>query len=83
MDWSHCELIEVVSNKVSGVPIFKGTRLPASTVVDNVDAYMDGGLSLDQAIQATLESFPTVPHGAAGIRGVLSYREACEHQLAS
>ncbi len=81
MDWSGCNLVEVVPDKVSGAPVFKGTRLPASTVVENVDAYMDEGLSLDQAIQATLESFPTVPHGAEGIRGVLSYRAAREHQL--
>ena len=83
MDWSHCELVEVVADKVSGAPVFKGTRLPASTVVENVDAYMDEGLSLDQAIQATLESFPSVPHGAEGIRGVLLYRKSREHQLAS
>lgn len=81
MDWSGCNLVEVVPDKVSGAPVFKGTRLPACTVVENVDAYMDEGLSLDQAIQATLESFPTVPHGAEGIRAVLSYRAAREHQL--
>ena len=80
MDWSDCKLVEVVPDKVSGVLVFKGTRLPADTVVENVDAYVDEGLSLDQAIQATLESFPSVPHGAEGIRGVLTYRELREHQ---
>ncbi len=83
MDWSRCELVEVVADKVNGAPVFKGTRLPASTVVENVDAYMDEGLSLEQAIKATLESFPTVPDGSEGVRGVLSYRDAHEHQLAS
>ncbi len=80
MNWSDCTLVEIIPDKVSGAPVFKGTRLPASTVVENVDAYMDEGLSLDQAIQATLDSFPTVPNGVEGIRAVLSYRDMNEHQ---
>lgn len=82
MNWSDCKLVEVIPDKVSGAPLFKGTRLPASTVIENVDAYLDEGLSLDQAIEATLESFPTVPHGMEGIRAVLSYRAEREHQSA-
>ena len=35
IDWSGCELVEVVPGKVSGAPILKGTRLPAQTIVDN------------------------------------------------
>jgi uncharacterized protein (DUF433 family) len=74
MNWSGCDLVEVIPGKVSGEPLFKGTRLPASTILENVDAYMDEGLSLDQAIAATLESFPSVPNGAEGIRAILSHR---------
>ena len=37
IDWSGCELVEVVPGKVSGAPILKGTRLPAQTIVDNHD----------------------------------------------
>jgi uncharacterized protein (DUF433 family) len=37
IDWSRCELVEVVPGKVSGAPILKGTRLPAQTIVDNHD----------------------------------------------
>ena len=76
MDWSECDLIESVPGKVSGAPVFKGTRLPADTVVDNVDAYMWDGLSLDEAIAETLESFPGVPGGVAGVLAVLAYRDA-------
>jgi uncharacterized protein (DUF433 family) len=37
IDWSGCDLVEVVPGKVSGAPILKGTRLPAQTIVDNHD----------------------------------------------
>ena len=37
IDWSGCDLVEVVPDKVSGAPILKGTRLPAQTIVDNHD----------------------------------------------
>src|SRR3982750_1073902 len=37
IDWSGCELVEVVPGKVSGAPILKGTRLPAQTIIDNHD----------------------------------------------
>lgn len=35
MDWSGCELIEVVPGKVSGAPLLKGTRVPADALVEN------------------------------------------------
>ena len=41
IDWSGCELVEVVPGKVSGAPLLKGTRLPADTVLENAD----GGVS--------------------------------------
>jgi uncharacterized protein (DUF433 family) len=80
MDWSDCPLIEVDPEKVHGEPVFVGTRLPADTIVDNVDAFLDEGLTLDQAITETLESFPSTPGGADGIRAVLAYRAAHEPQ---
>jgi hypothetical protein len=47
-----------------------------------VDAFMEvDGLSEDGAVAATLECFPSVPGGVEGIRAVLAYREAHEHQL--
>jgi hypothetical protein len=61
---------------------YKGGRLPVETVVENVDAYMEmNGLSEEQAVDKTLESFSTVPGCADGIRAVLAYRDAHEHQL--
>ncbi len=41
IDWSGCELVEVVPGKVSGVPLLKGTRLPADTILENAE----GGVS--------------------------------------
>ena len=38
MDWTECPLVEVVPGKVSGVPLLKGTRLPADTVLSNYEA---------------------------------------------
>jgi uncharacterized protein (DUF433 family) len=38
IDWTECPLVEVVPGKVSGVPLLKGTRLPADTVLGNYEA---------------------------------------------
>ena len=80
-DWLGCSLIEIDPERVSGAPVFKNTRLPVETITDNVDAYKDAGLPLDRAIAETLDSFPSTPGGADGIRAVLEYRAAHERQF--
>ena len=80
-DWLGCPLIESDSERVSGAPVFKNTRLPVETITDNVDAYVDSGLPLDRAIAETLDSFPTTPGGADGIRAILEYRAARERHF--
>jgi uncharacterized protein (DUF433 family) len=35
VDWSDCPIVEVVPGKVSGVPILKGTRVQADSIVEN------------------------------------------------
>ncbi len=82
MNWTGCDLIEVVPGKMSGTPVFRGTRLPADTVVDHIDDYMDRGMTLDMAIRETLDSFPGVPRGAAGVRALLAFRDERERVLA-
>lgn len=42
IDWSKCDLVEIVPGKVSGQPVLKGTRMPVNTIVDNYE----GGLSV-------------------------------------
>jgi uncharacterized protein (DUF433 family) len=38
VDWSGCPIVEVVPGKVSGVPIIRGSRVPADQVIENYDA---------------------------------------------
>ena len=44
MDWTNCPLVEMIPGKVSGVPLLKGTRLPADTIVENYQ----GGSPVDE-----------------------------------
>ena len=61
VDWSACPLVERFEGKLSGVPLLRGTRMPAQSIIDNIDAGMTPSdvaetwrLSLDdvRAIQA-------------------------------
>ena len=38
MDWLGCEVVEVVPGKVSGVPVIRGSRVPADQVLENHEA---------------------------------------------
>ena len=38
MDWSGCDLVEVVPGKRSGDPLVKGTRIPADAILSNFRA---------------------------------------------
>ena len=67
VDWSDCPLVEVVPGKVSGVPLLKGTRLPADTILDNYE----GG----SPVKEISENFDT-PEKT--IREILSY--AAKHK---
>ncbi len=62
VDWKDCSLVEVVPGKVSGVPLLKGTRLPANTILENYD----GGSPVDEIADNFDISEPT-------IRGILAY----------
>jgi len=53
LDWTRCEAVERDSSKLSGVWIFKGTRVPVSALFEN----LEDGASIDQF----LEWFPGVP----------------------
>jgi hypothetical protein len=35
LDWSQCPAVESIPGKVSGAWVFKGTRLPVATVIEN------------------------------------------------
>ena len=46
LDWSQCQAVESISGKLSGVRVFKGTRLPVATVIENLE-----DLSIDEVIE--------------------------------
>jgi uncharacterized protein (DUF433 family) len=44
MDWSGCDVVEVVPGKVSGVPLIRHTRAPVELVI----ASRDGGETIEE-----------------------------------
>jgi len=37
MDWTNYDGVETVPGRVSGVPLLKGTRVPADTIVESAE----------------------------------------------
>lgn len=80
--WKSCPQIEINPDVVHGAPVFRGTRLPVEAALESYYAYRElEGMSDQQAVDATLESFPTIPDGADGLRTVLTFETLHEHQL--
>jgi len=52
MDWTGCDLVEVIPGKVSGVPLVVGTRIPADLVLN----YIDSGSPFEEI----LEDYPSL-----------------------
>jgi uncharacterized protein (DUF433 family) len=46
LDWSRCSAVESIPGKVGGAWVFKGTRLPVATVIENLE-----DLSIDEVIE--------------------------------
>ena len=64
LDWSQCPAVESVPGKVSGAWVFKGTRMPVSTVFQNLEA----GLTVQEVMEefgVTREQINAVLHFAA------------------
>jgi uncharacterized protein (DUF433 family) len=47
LDWSQCPAVESIPGKRSGAWVFKGTRMPVSTVFENLKA----GLSVEEIME--------------------------------
>jgi uncharacterized protein (DUF433 family) len=45
LDWAQCPAVESIPGKVSGAWVFKGTRTPVSTVLENLQ-----DMSIDELI---------------------------------
>ena len=46
LDWSQCPAVESVPGKRSGAVVFRGTRMPVSTVFENLQ-----NMSINELIQ--------------------------------
>jgi uncharacterized protein (DUF433 family) len=66
LDWSQCPAVESTPGKVSGAWVFRGTRMPVSTVFENLEA----GACIDDIIEwfdltrAKLRQYWTLPPAA-------------------
>ena len=68
LDWSQCSAVERVPGKVSGVWVFKGTRVPVRALFEN----LEGGATVNEF----LKWFPGVTH-----EQVVTVLEHTEHSL--
>jgi uncharacterized protein (DUF433 family) len=48
LDWSQCPAVESIPGKVSGAWVFKDTRLPVATVIENLE---------DLTVEEVMEEF--------------------------
>jgi uncharacterized protein (DUF433 family) len=77
LDWSQCPAVESVPGRLSGAWVFRGTRMPVSSIFQNLEYGSNIGEIIEQydvtreQIQAVLEFAarslgpPPVPVGAA------------------
>jgi uncharacterized protein (DUF433 family) len=47
LDWSQCSAVESIPGKRSGAWVFKDTRMPVSTVFENLEA----GATIDEVME--------------------------------
>ena len=71
IDWTACELIEVVPGKMSGWPIVRGTRILPEAIVDSYD--------LGETIEQLSEGFPSL--SIAQIKRLIEFAHAQRGQL--
>ena len=58
LDWSQCEVVESIPGKVSGAWVFKGTRLPVATVIENLE---------DLSVEEVMEQFDVTREQIAAV----------------
>ena len=63
LDWSQCPAVESVPDKMSGVWVFRGTRMPVQTVFDNLEAGMSVS-EITEIFDVTLEEIKAAIHFA-------------------
>jgi len=74
IDWSQCSELESVPGKVSGAFVFRGTRVPVSSVLKNLK---------DMRIAEVVAEFPSVTEEQ--VRAVLDFvarsADSASHRL--
>jgi uncharacterized protein (DUF433 family) len=58
LDWSQCSAVESIPGKVSGAWVFKDTRLPVATVIENLE---------DLSIEEVMEEFDVTREQIAAV----------------
>jgi uncharacterized protein (DUF433 family) len=58
LDWSQCTVVESIPGKVSGAWVFKGTRLPVATVIENLE---------DLSVEEVMEQFDVTREQIAAV----------------
>jgi uncharacterized protein (DUF433 family) len=70
VDWKQCDLVEVVAGKQGGVPLVKGTRIPAEQIVEESE--------LGSPIEEIAENYPSLT--SEQIRGLIAYADSRKSQ---
>ena len=58
LDWSQCPVVESIPGKVSGAWVFRDTRLPVATVIENLE---------DLSVEEVMEQFDVTREQIAAV----------------
>jgi uncharacterized protein (DUF433 family) len=58
LDWSQCPAVESIPGKVSGAWVFRDTRLPVATVIENLE---------DLTVEEVMEQFDVTREQIAAV----------------
>jgi uncharacterized protein (DUF433 family) len=58
LDWSRCPAVESIPGKVGGAWVFRGTRLPVATVIENLE---------DLSVEEVMEQFDVTREQIAAV----------------
>jgi uncharacterized protein (DUF433 family) len=78
LDWSQCPAVESIPGKRSGAWVFRGTRLPVSTVFENLQ-----DMSIDELVEefgVTREQVQAVLRFVAASAGLDQLEHRAAHQ---
>ena len=79
MSWNEYDDIEVDPERHSGTPVLKGTRVPASAIIENFDGFVEEGINNEYSMMLTFACFPSVSLGR--IHALLAYRDSHDLEL--